>query len=354
MSVPQDDPPPYYSVAVQPQSVPNIYEDPRIGAYQPYYIPQPVPSAPPMYVAESRIRYGTSWLVNSISLSPSAYQNSPVETCRANKVLCDGISDCSQQSDEHGCGNIPVYCGKRVSTSRIVGGKLADSGKWPWQTSLQYRGSHVCGGTIIAPQWVVTASHCFPKDYAAYPSKWRVYAGLIDLQLASNPGSVSKIILHEKYESRTNDYDIALIKLSSPLSFSSKVQPACLPAYGQTFSPDTSCWISGFGKLRETATSVSQNLMEASVKIIDSSVCNQKQVYSGAVTPRMMCAGFLSGSVDSCQGDSGGPLVCEVGHTWYLAGVTSWGSGCARKNKPGVYARTTELISWVHENMEGG
>ncbi|XP_064424827.1 transmembrane protease serine 13 isoform X2 [Latimeria chalumnae] len=472
-----DDPPPYYSVAVQPQSVPNIYEDPRIGAYQPYYIPQPVPSAPPMYVAESRIlpkksllsgcsikrkafcsstssiitcivigvviwlaiRYGTSWLVNSISLSPSAYQNSPVETCRANKVLCDGISDCSQQSDEHGCVRFsglsstlevmdwrnrkwlpvcsdkwdkdlslktcrqlgyPGYytfssvskqekesftikstqtdtiqgsvspsstcssdsyvslkctnCGKRVSTSRIVGGKLADSGKWPWQTSLQYRGSHVCGGTIIAPQWVVTASHCFPKDYAAYPSKWRVYAGLIDLQLASNPGSVSKIILHEKYESRTNDYDIALIKLSSPLSFSSKVQPACLPAYGQTFSPDTSCWISGFGKLRETATSVSQNLMEASVKIIDSSVCNQKQVYSGAVTPRMMCAGFLSGSVDSCQGDSGGPLVCEVGHTWYLAGVTSWGSGCARKNKPGVYARTTELISWVHENMEGG
>uniref|UniRef100_A0A8D2PNM0 Transmembrane serine protease 13 n=1 Tax=Zosterops lateralis melanops TaxID=1220523 RepID=A0A8D2PNM0_ZOSLA len=239
----------------------------------------------------------------------------------------------------------PPACGQRIS-GRIIGGKETSVNKWPWQVSVQYGPIHICGGTIIDAQWVLTAAHCFfietllgwaergafPEPHA--PPRLR---GCDDF----SPGDSSLAPIPSPPSS--------LAPIPSPPA---QVRPACLPMYGQRFQTGRSCFITGFGKTRENEDNTSPKLREAEVKLIDYKICNSDKVYEGYLTPRMMCAGYLQGGKDACQGDSGGPLVCEDDGRWYVAGVTSWGTGCGQKNKPGVYTRVTKLLSWIYSKME--
>ncbi|KAI1903866.1 hypothetical protein AGOR_G00031630 [Albula goreensis] len=245
-------------------------------------------------------------------------------------------------------------CGRQQSSSRIIGGSVAQLGQWPWQVSLHFYRSHTCGGSLVAPDFVVTAAHCFPRKTTAslVPSNWLVYGGVVSQGDLPSPYYVEKIILNESYDPDTNDYDIALLKLRKPVQFSSSVQPVCLPSFGLTFPSETTCWTSGFGTTEEGAESGSRYLMEVSVSIIDTQRCNRNDVYQGRVSKNMLCAGDLSGGKDSCQGDSGGPLVCESGGRWYLTGVTSWGVGCGRSNRPGVYSNVNRLLPWIYSKMQ--
>ncbi|XP_019367765.1 PREDICTED: transmembrane protease serine 13 [Gavialis gangeticus] len=242
-------------------------------------------------------------------------------------------------------------CGQRTS-SRIIGGTEAPVNRWPWQASLQYGPIHICGGTIIDAQWVLTAAHCFFMNSVKILDDWKVYVGSSDLRQRTEGYSVSRIIINTNYSDDQDDYDIALMKLSRPLTLSAQVRPACLPMYGQKFLTSRSCFITGFGKTKESEENTTPRLREAEVKLIDYRICNSNDVYEGYLTPRMMCAGYLEGGRDSCQGDSGGPLVCEDNGRWYLAGVTSWGTGCGQPNKPGVYTQVTKFLSWIHSKME--
>ncbi|XP_063211256.1 transmembrane protease serine 13 [Chroicocephalus ridibundus] len=245
----------------------------------------------------------------------------------------------------------PPACGQRIS-GRIIGGKETSVSKWPWQVSVQYGPIHICGGTIIDAQWVLTAAHCFFMNSMKILDDWKVYGGVSDLKQHTEGIPVSQVIINSNYSDDHDDYDIALMKLSRPLTLSAQVRPACLPMYGQRFQTGRSCFITGFGKTRENEDNTSPKLREAEVKLIDYKICNSDKVYEGYLTPRMMCAGYLQGGKDACQGDSGGPLVCEDNGRWYVAGVTSWGTGCGQKNKPGVYTRVTKLLSWIYSKME--
>ncbi|XP_016355857.1 transmembrane protease serine 13a [Sinocyclocheilus anshuiensis] len=243
-------------------------------------------------------------------------------------------------------------CGKQQSASRIIGGSTSQLGQWPWQVSLHYSGSHVCGGSLVSPDFVVSAAHCF-KGSVKNSLNWRVYAGTISQNALQIPYFLKKIIVNENYNTNNNDYDVALLKLSSPVTFSSSVQPVCFPTFDQTFSDGSDCWTSGFGTTQEGADLASTSLMEVKVNIINTLLCNSSQVYRGAITKNMICAGDMNGGRDSCQGDSGGPLVCKGGNNrWYLAGITSWGAGCGQRQRPGVYSRVTSLLPWIYSKMQ--
>lgn len=245
-----------------------------------------------------------------------------------------------------GCGVSSV-----APSSRIVGGTEAVNEVWPWQVSLQIRGQHICGGSIISSTWILSAAHCF--EMYSRPSLWKVQSGDVSLfkMMFNEAKSVSKIISHRKYNTRTNDNDIALLKLSSPLTFSATVKPVCLPNNGVDVSPGLKAWITGWGALRESGSSP-DIMNQAEVTIYSRGTCNRRNVLNGAVTESMICAGKLSGGVDTCQGDSGGPLVVKQGGFWFLIGDTSWGIGCAWRRKPGVYGNVPYFIDWVHEQMQ--
>ncbi|XP_042247684.1 transmembrane protease serine 6 [Thunnus maccoyii] len=260
---------------------------------------------------------------------------------------CDFISDCPDASDEKQCD-----CGLRQFSSRIVGGTNATEGEWPWQASLQVRGTHICGGALISNQWVVSAAHCFYDDRLYSPSVWTVYLGKLLLSRSSpteEVARVQRIHLHQYYDDESHDYDLALLKLDRPASMllAGHARPACLPPPTHQLEPGLLCWVTGWGALREGG-SASNVLQKVDVRLVSEEAC--VRTYGHLVTPRMLCAGYRSGEKDACQGDSGGPLVCqEPSGRWFLAGVVSWGKGCGRPDYYGVYTRITRLNDWIKQ-----
>ncbi|KAG6923740.1 transmembrane protease, serine 9, partial [Chelydra serpentina] len=241
------------------------------------------------------------------------------------------------------CGSRPTM----QTAHRIVGGTEASRGEFPWQVSLRENNEHFCGATILTEKWLVSAAHCFNEFQD--PAVWAAYMGSISLSGSDSStvkAGVGRIIPHPSYNTDTADFDVAVLELDSPVPFNKYIQPACLPGPGHRFPAGRKCLISGWGYLKEDFLVKPETLQKATVELLEQGLC--ASLYSHTLTDRMMCAGYLEGKVDSCQGDSGGPLVCEEpSGKFFLAGIVSWGIGCAEAKRPGVYARVTQLRDWI-------
>ncbi|KAI8039671.1 trypsin alpha-like [Drosophila gunungcola] len=223
---------------------------------------------------------------------------------------------------------------------RIVGGTTTTITSFPWQISLQRSGSHSCGGSVYSANIIVTAAHCLQSVSA---SVLQVRAGS---SYWSSGGSVAKVASfknHEGYNANTMVNDIAIVRLSSSLSFSSSIKAIGLassnPANGASAS------VSGWGTQSYGSSSIPSQLQYVNVNIVGQSQCASSTYgYGSQIKSSMICA--AASGKDACQGDSGGPLVSGG----VLVGVVSWGYGCAYSNYPGVYASVADLRSWVVNN----
>ncbi|PIO41130.1 hypothetical protein AB205_0216790 [Aquarana catesbeiana] len=246
-------------------------------------------------------------------------------------------------------------CGSPLVSSRIVGGTDSLDGKWPWQVAVidkESSGTYLCGGSLISPEWVMTAAHCIHKPIQV--SNYKVYLGMYQLNVISPHtvvANVRKIIVNSNYIIEGGPGDITLLQLATPVTYTQYIKPICLPSSNTTFPCGTECWVTGWGTRYYGAGSLVTNgiLQEVMVPLIDRNTCQMDYSLgtSDLIKYDQICAGYKNGQKDSCQGDSGGPLVCEVQGVWYQVGIVSWGDGCAEPNFPGVYTLVTAYQAWI-------
>jgi secreted trypsin-like serine protease len=247
---------------------------------------------------------------------------------------------------------------EQLSTSEqeIVGGTATTIDANPWQVSLQSSGgSHFCGGSILNANWILTAQHCVNSG-SSISKPGRIAAGMTRISGSSSGQirTVAEVIVYPGYVDASKGKDVALLRLSTPLTLNSTTVKSigmitAGDASGGATNTGVVTRVTGWGTLSSGGSSP-DTLQTVDVNVISNSSA-QTSYPSETITADQLAA--AAPGKDSCQGDSGGPLSVVYGGVRKLAGVVSWGYGCADSRYPGMYARVSSFESWITPKVSG-
>jgi secreted trypsin-like serine protease len=240
------------------------------------------------------------------------------------------------------------FTGLKEPVTKIVGGTATSISEFPWQVYYK-SGNYRCGGTIIAPNWVLTAAHCTEdgNHSAIDVSSMSIIVGTTyPTQLNSGKTYlISEVIRHENYNSALIENDIALLRLDQPINYPNATPIKLISPIdvndGAT-APGVMAWVTGWGVISVPLQITAFALQKVQLPIVSNQQASE--VWSSIPSSDLM-AGYLKGNKDACSGDSGGPLVVPVTGEYKLAGIVSWGN--ADCNTYGGYTRVSDFIEWI-------
>lgn len=253
-----------------------------------------------------------------------------------------------------------------IASPDIYGGEIVNQDDSPWTVALvnadvpnAYYG-HFCGGTLIAPQWVLTAAHCtIYRNQPMEPSEIDIVAGAVELTSPQRDRmGVVEIIRHPHYDRTTAYADVALLKLrgTSSRSTATLMTADLLTHWPSLLAAQTNATVYGWGATEDHYRS--NVLKSVTVPLVDRATCQESYLDEGySVTDGMLCAGYPTGHQDACSGDSGGPLMVPTpgdgttGPQWIQIGIVSWGEGCAQADAYGVYSSVLSYIEWIEGHV---
>ncbi|KAA0184094.1 putative serine protease [Hyalella azteca] len=283
--------------------------------------------------------------------------------CPTNEATIRSLAEICEKRSMPMSSLLPETCGQHTGVPRIVGGREASLGQYPWMVALHYKRAVLCGGSLISGRYVLTAAHCVASSYL---KKTHVVLG--DWRLSTDPDCsdnvcaperisvlVEEVVVHPGFNTPTVlNNDIALIRLRSEVNFNQYIQPICLPPtnFGRSeVSVNQTVLAVGWGHTR--TGDGSDVLRVALLNIANPFVCKRVFPSNFHLNGVQMCIG--GGPDDTCSGDSGGPVMnLNKEQRYYVLAVTSFGTqeGCGISGRPAVYTSVAHFNDWIRQSMK--